>query len=405
MTGTRTPSPISIRSRGRASTGRSEVATEGSALAAKTGSLDVAKSLTGYLTTKTEINSRSRSSTTTGRDGDGIAKIDPDHGRARRHTLTRGKVVYFRLETSGFLDARGAHIYPTSGHAPLQLREAALAIGVAYPTIKQWIYKGRFCLGNKAGGHHRIPESEVARLTGTKRIPPSNPETRRSRQYQRANELLGTVSEDRYDGLLAQVTMTSAASSVTSIITRDSCRSLGLKKGSRAIALIKATEVMVIPWLVGSIRCDMDLAASRSGPSSRSWRRRSRCSSRCRSWRSLSVCLRPRCSRNPADALVIQAIVLSLTTSTAATALTVVCGTPLGYLLARGRFRGKSALETLVELSDGASAVGGRRRAVDRLWSARSLLARIYRRWARSRLHVSGGRRARPAFSSPRRST
>jgi molybdopterin-binding protein len=54
------------------------------------------------------------------------------------------------------------------------------------------------------------------------------------------------VSDVKYEGLLAQVTISLGAQSITSIITRDACEELGLKKGVRAYALIKATEVMVI---------------------------------------------------------------------------------------------------------------------------------------------------------------
>jgi molybdate transport system permease protein len=45
-----------------------------------------------------------------------------------------------------------------------------------------------------------------------------------------------------------------------------------------------------------------------------------------------------------------QALWLSLTTSTLALALIVVFGTPLAYLLARGRFRGSRLVDTLVDL-------------------------------------------------------
>ncbi len=47
---------------------------------------------------------------------------------------------------------------------------------------------------------------------------------------------------------------------------------------------------------------------------------------------------------------VIQALTLSLTTSLLATALAVVLGTPVAYLLARYRFWGRATLETLIEL-------------------------------------------------------
>jgi molybdopterin-binding protein len=46
--------------------------------------------------------------------------------------------------------------------------------------------------------------------------------------------------------LLAEVTIAIGDQFVTSIITSGSCRSLGLKAGMRAYALIKATEVMII---------------------------------------------------------------------------------------------------------------------------------------------------------------
>ena len=50
----------------------------------------------------------------------------------------------------------------------------------------------------------------------------------------------------KYEGFLAQVTINVGGQLVTSIITRDACDALRLKKGVRAFALIKSTEVMVI---------------------------------------------------------------------------------------------------------------------------------------------------------------
>jgi molybdate transport system permease protein len=47
---------------------------------------------------------------------------------------------------------------------------------------------------------------------------------------------------------------------------------------------------------------------------------------------------------------VVQAISLSLTTSTISACVTLLLGTPLAYLLARRTFRGRAALDTLVDL-------------------------------------------------------
>jgi excisionase family DNA binding protein len=49
----------------------------------------------------------------------------------------------------------------------LRLHEAAKLAGVSYPTLKQWIYKGIIKSVKTAGGHHRIPRSEIERLRGS----------------------------------------------------------------------------------------------------------------------------------------------------------------------------------------------------------------------------------------------
>ena len=119
-------------------------------------------------------------------------------------------------------------------------------VGVSYPTLKQWIYKGKIRTVKTPGGHHRIPLSEVTRLTGGvvgggRRTKPAGLDAISGR-----NQLLGTVVSVQYEGFLAKVTIDVGGQSITSIITRDACEDLGLEKGVRAYALIKATEVMVV---------------------------------------------------------------------------------------------------------------------------------------------------------------
>ena len=125
-------------------------------------------------------------------------------------------------------------------------QEAAERIGVSYPTIKQWIYKGKVRTVRTPGGHHRIPRSEVERLSGAGQEPRRRQKPVGLDAISGRNKLLGTVTEVRIDGLLAQVTIDVGGQSITSIITRDSCESLGIRKGVKAFALIKATEVMIV---------------------------------------------------------------------------------------------------------------------------------------------------------------
>ena len=125
--------------------------------------------------------------------------------------------------------------------------DAANLAGISYPTLKQWIYKGILRSTKTAGGHHRIARSEIERVTGTlgarmkRKGKPVGLDSISGR-----NKLPGTITEIRYEGLLVQVTIDVAGHQITSIITSDSARDLGLKEGVQVYALIKATEVMVI---------------------------------------------------------------------------------------------------------------------------------------------------------------
>lgn len=128
----------------------------------------------------------------------------------------------------------------------LKLAEAAKLLHVTPQTLKQWIYKGKVRSAKTPGGHHRIPQSEVQRLGGIKsQREISKSPVRGLNRISGRNKLMGTVSEVKVDGLMAQVTIDVGGQLVTAIITRTSCEELRLKKGVPAYALVKATEVMV----------------------------------------------------------------------------------------------------------------------------------------------------------------
>ena len=128
----------------------------------------------------------------------------------------------------------------------LKPAEAARIAGVSYPTLKQWIYKGKVRSVKTAGGHHRVARSEIERISGAVRSTTSREKPIGIEAISGRNKLRGVVTDVRYEGLLVQVTMDVGGQSITSIITSDATKALGLKKGSSVYALIKATEVMVI---------------------------------------------------------------------------------------------------------------------------------------------------------------
>ena len=60
------------------------------------------------------------------------------------------------------------------------------------------------------------------------------------------NQLVGRIVEVKSSGLVAQVVISIGGQHITSLITADAAREMGLKIGETAAALIKATEVMII---------------------------------------------------------------------------------------------------------------------------------------------------------------
>jgi molybdopterin-binding protein len=135
--------------------------------------------------------------------------------------------------------------------ALLTVRAAAERLGVAYSTLKRWVLTGRVRTIRTEGGHHRVSESEIDRLTARQQ-----PETRTRRATRSdgseslgglsaRNRLRGFIDEVRVDGLLAQVRLRIGDQTLTAVITSDAVRALKLRRGDDALAIIKSTEVMI----------------------------------------------------------------------------------------------------------------------------------------------------------------
>ncbi|HLJ28555.1 MAG TPA: helix-turn-helix transcriptional regulator [Candidatus Angelobacter sp.] len=127
------------------------------------------------------------------------------------------------------------------------VRHACRVLGVSYPALKQWIYKGKIKTIRTPGGHHRIPETELDRLLPA--VPQRGPVQNRRANYRKIsgrNQLVGRIVDLKIDGLMAQVTLSIGGQHLTSIITADAVREMRLERGQVAAALVKSTEVMVM---------------------------------------------------------------------------------------------------------------------------------------------------------------
>ena len=127
----------------------------------------------------------------------------------------------------------------------LSPREAALRLGISYPTMKQWLYRGKLKAIKTPGGHYRIPEAELDSLLHKARRP-DTPKRQMLRTVSGRNQLVGRIVEIKIEGLLAQVKLSIGGQIIMSLITSDAARELQLEVGETAAALIKSTEVMLL---------------------------------------------------------------------------------------------------------------------------------------------------------------
>jgi len=118
----------------------------------------------------------------------------------------------------------------------LTAREAAKYLRLALPTFYRYMWEGKVP-SSKIGGRYRFKKSLLDKWLGKK------PE---GEDVSGRNKLVGKVSAIRRDAILAQVNLNVGEHKITAVITRDALEELGLKVGDTAVALLKATEVMVI---------------------------------------------------------------------------------------------------------------------------------------------------------------
>lgn len=130
----------------------------------------------------------------------------------------------------------------------MTVRAAAAELGVGYSTMKVWIHQGRVRTTQTPGGHHRISETELSRLSThqpSARRPAKRHTTDVVEGLSARNQLPGFVEEIRIDGLLAQVRLRVGDYTLTAVITADAVRALKLRRGEDAVAIVKSTEVMI----------------------------------------------------------------------------------------------------------------------------------------------------------------
>src|ERR1700728_5393320 len=112
----------------------------------------------------------------------------------------------------------------------LSPREAAQRLGISYPTIKQWLYRGKLKAVKTPGGHYRIPEAELDSLLHQAKRP-ETPKREMLRTLSGRNQLTGRIVDLKIEGLIAQVKLSIGGEIISSIITRGAARGKALPGG------------------------------------------------------------------------------------------------------------------------------------------------------------------------------
>ncbi len=122
----------------------------------------------------------------------------------------------------------------------LRIGQAAALLGVSVDTLRRWEDEGRIDLSRTEGGQRLVPLSEVQRLLGERRAP-----SRVIAASSARNQLDAMVTRVVRGEAAATVEMQAGPYRLVALTTAESADELGLTAGTRVVASVKATSVVV----------------------------------------------------------------------------------------------------------------------------------------------------------------
>ncbi|MCB7136096.1 TOBE domain-containing protein [Cellulosimicrobium marinum] len=123
-----------------------------------------------------------------------------------------------------------------------RIKEAADLLGVSDDTVRRWVDAGDLDAHADDAGRKVVDGADLARLAATHARPTPDPSgvTRSAR-----NRFVGLVTDVVSDRVMSQVEMLSGGQRVVSLMSTEAVRELRLEPGSLAVAVVKATNVIV----------------------------------------------------------------------------------------------------------------------------------------------------------------
>lgn len=124
----------------------------------------------------------------------------------------------------------------------IRIREAASYLGVSDDTVRRWVENGRLTGLADASGRSVVDTVELAHLARDNSSAPEDPSPigRSAR-----NRFVGIVTDVVADTVMAQVELQCGPFRVVSLMSSEAVRELDLEVGSVAVAVVKATMVIV----------------------------------------------------------------------------------------------------------------------------------------------------------------
>jgi len=122
--------------------------------------------------------------------------------------------------------------------------QAAELLGVSVDTVRRWADAGRIETMRTDGGHRLVDGAALARFAvELASNHPTMPVTESAR-----NHFLGLVTDVNTDGVMAHVKLQAGPFRISSLISSEAVRDLGLEPGMLAVASVKATnDVIELP--------------------------------------------------------------------------------------------------------------------------------------------------------------
>lgn len=122
-----------------------------------------------------------------------------------------------------------------------RISEAAALLGVSDDTVRRWVESGSLDAHTEAG-RTVVDGAGLAALAVDRARTPEDPDAGRTSAR---NRFVGLVTAITADTVMAQVELQCGPFRVVSLMSSEAVRDLGLEVGSRAVAVVKATTVVV----------------------------------------------------------------------------------------------------------------------------------------------------------------